>query len=806
MFKRKFFNKRFLYPLLLITAVTFYFFWTCLPNPLFNTPVSTVLLDRKGNLLGACIAGDGQWRFPYDQHVSEKFSKAIVQFEDRRFYHHPGVDVLALGRAIIQNVQSGSVKSGGSTLTMQVIRLSRNGKPRTVWQKMIEIVEALRLNLKYSKNEVLALYASQAPFGSNVVGLDAAAWRYFGKSQDQLSWGETATLAVLPNSPSLIHPGKNSDLLKQKRDRLLDRLLISGSIDSMTCSLAKAEPLPDRPLRLPQYAPHLLTRMNLENQKNKSDDHALIKSTLDKELQIRVTDIVTKYHEDLEGNGINNAAALVADVETGNVLAYVGNISEPGHPEFESDVDVITAPRSTGSVLKPFLFSAMLSEGDILPATLVPDIPTQIAGYSPENFNKEYDGAVPAKRALERSLNIPAVRMLRSYGIDKFNYLLKKTGMTTLNQPADHYGLSIILGGSEGTMWDIAGMYASMARTLNHYRAYDGQYDKNDFHPLQYTDQKKKKEVDLMKLDATGILSAASIWCTFNAMEEVNRPDMESNWRQFYSSQRIAWKTGTSFGFRDGWAIGCTKEYVVAVWVGNADGEGRPGLTGIATAAPILFDIFKQLKTSSWFEQPYDEMEKIAVCHESGYRASEICEEKDSMWVPIAGLKTAPCPYHQMIHLDASGKWRVSSECESTSNMIHESWFVLPPAQEWYYKSKNHRYKVLPPFRNDCIAANKTPVMEFIYPKKSTQIYVPVELDGTTGKAVFEVAHRNANEIIYWNLDDEYIGSTKGFHQMALSPVPGKHLLTLIDQQGERLEEYFEVLKKDAPTQLAGMR
>lgn len=797
--KRKFFSKKFLSFLLLVTGIALYFFWTCLPNPLFDTPVSTVLLDRKGNLLGALIAQDGQWRFPYDQNVSDKFAKAIVQFEDKRFYHHPGVDPLALGRAAVQNLKSQSVKSGGSTLSMQVIRLSRNGKPRTVWQKMIEIVLALRLELKYSKNEILALYASQAPFGSNVVGLDAAAWRYYGKNQDQLSWGETVALAVLPNSPSLIHPGKNSELLKQKRNRLLDRLLVAGSIDSTTCELAKAEPLPDKPIRLPQYAPHLLTRINRNNQKNESEEHAVIKSTLDKDLQIRVTDIVARYHEELKGNGINNAAALVADVETGNVLAYVGNISEPGNPEFESDVDVITAPRSTGSILKPFLFSAMLSEGEILPNTLVPDIPTQIAGYSPENFNNDYDGAVPAKRALEKSLNIPAVRMLRSYGIEKFNYLLKKEGMTTLSQPADHYGLSIILGGSEGTMWDIAGMYASMARTLNHFLGYSGRYDKNDFHPLQYVpvSEKKKKKVDLMKLDEAGILSASSIWCTFNAMEEVNRPDMESNWRQFSSSQRIAWKTGTSFGFRDGWAIGCTKDFVVAVWVGNADGEGRPGLTGIATAAPVMFDIFKLLKPSAWFAPPYDEMEKIEVCSKSGYRAIDICEEKDSMWVPVAGLRTPPCPYHQMIHLDASGKWRVSSECESPSGMIHRSWFVLPPAQEWYYKSKNHHYRVLPPYRSDCIAMNKSPMMEFIYPKKSTQIYVPVELDGNVGKAIFEVAHRSSNAVIYWNLDDEYIGSTKGFHEMELSPEPGKHLLTLIDQQGDRLEQYFDVLKKD---------
>ena len=246
-------------------AIAFYFFWTCLPSPLFITPTSTVLEDRNGELLGALIAQDGQWRFPYNKNVTEKFKKAIVRFEDKRFYHHPGFDVIAIARAAWQNLHSRKVKSGGSTLSMQVIRLSRKGKERSIWQKIIEAIMALRLELGYSKEEILCLYASQAPFGNNVVGLDAAAWRYFGKNAELLSWGQTATLAVLPNSPSLVHLGKNRDVLLNKRNRLLDNLSEAGEIDSTTCELAKAEPLPGKPLALPQYAPHLLARTYLEN-------------------------------------------------------------------------------------------------------------------------------------------------------------------------------------------------------------------------------------------------------------------------------------------------------------------------------------------------------------------------------------------------------------------------------------------------------------------------------------------------------------------------------------------------------------
>ncbi|HWB62942.1 MAG TPA: penicillin-binding protein 1C, partial [Chitinophagales bacterium] len=741
--------------LLLPLVIGLIIFWRCLPHPLFTDSTSAVLLDRHGSLLDAQVAADGQWRFPYNPQVPQKFKQAIIHFEDKRFYAHPGVDPVALLRAIYTQLGHSKIKSGGSTLTMQVIRLARNGQPRTITEKLIEIIMALRLECSYSKNAILALYASHAPFGSNVVGLDAAAWRYFGKSPANLSWGEAATLAVLPNSPALVNPGKNRVILKAKRDKLLIKLREAKVIDSVTCMLAQAEPLPGKPVPLPQYAPHLLTRLYNENFRNNRERPTIETSTLDKNLQLQVNDIVLRHNRELQGNNINNAAALVADVETGEVLAYVGNVYTPNHPVDGADVDVITAPRSYGSVLKPVLFSAMLTGGDLLPSTLVPDIPTQIAGYSPQNFNREYDGAVPARRALERSLNVPAVRMLRHYGIEKFNYLLKQLGITTLNQPAGYYGLSIILGGAEGNMWDIAGVYADMARTLNHFTANKATYNGADIHPLYYTfsqEKGNKKSVDKSSL-MPGLINAASIWCTFNAMEEVNRPDMETNWKEFSSSLRVAWKTGTSFGFRDGWAVGCTPRYVVIVWVGNATGEGRPGLVGVATAAPIMFDIFKLLKSSPWFAQPYSEMKQIDVCAKSGYRALGICESTQSIWVPFTGLKTPPCPYHQIIHLDPTGQWRVNSDCAPPSQMQHVSWFVLPPAEEWYYKSKKPGYRVLPPFKPGCTDLNKQSVMEFIYPKKSTQLYIPVELDGKTGKAVFEVAHRSPDAILYWSLD-----------------------------------------------------
>lgn len=779
------FSKTELFLILIALGLSIGFLF-CLPNPLFKSHTSTVLEDKHGNLLAAQIADDGQWRFPVNATTPDKFKLSIIQFEDRGFYKHTGFDAAAFIRAAIQNIKAKKIVSGGSTISMQVIRLSRKGKQRTFYEKIIEIILACRLELTHSKEEILALYAGNAPFGSNVVGIDAASWRYFGRGADKLSWAESATLAVLPNAPSLIYPGKNQERLLAKRNRLLDQLQNAGIIDSETCNLSKVEPLPGKPHPIPQIAPHLLQRCNKEGFSGQR-----VRSTIDIHLQERINDVIENHHKILRSNEIHNACAIVLDVQTGNVLAYVGNTNNKDKPEFNGDVDVINAPRSTGSILKPFLFASMLNDGDLLSGTLIPDIPTQIAGYAPQNYNTTFDGAVPAKRALARSLNIPAVRMLQNYGIEKFNYNLKKIGITTLNYSPDHYGLSIILGGSEAKLWDLTGIYASMARTLNNYTVYGGKYNKWDYHPPVYTQQENNKK----DLSASSYFDAASIYLTFDAMVEVSRPDEDAGWRQYTSANKVAWKTGTSFGFRDGWAIGITPKYVVGVWVGNADGEGRPGLTGIQTAAPILFDVFNLLKSSKWFEKPYDEMERIRVCQLSGCRASEICEPVDTVWIQKNGLRSEPCTYHKMIHLDASEKYRVTSNCEPVDQMKHVSWFVLPPAMEWYFKSKNPSYKELPPYRPDC-EIQGLGAMEIIYPKKFSKIYVPVELDGTMGKTIFQVAHRKSSSIIYWHIDGKYMGSTQNIHQLGLNPDEGTHTLTLVDEEGESISEQFEIVSK----------
>ena len=772
-------------------------FGFCLPDPLFQSPTSYVIEDAQGELLGATIAADGQWRFPYNENVPEKFRQCIISFEDSRFNYHPGIDPLAVLRAIKQNIQSAQTVSGGSTITMQVIRLSRN-KNRNIFQKLIESILAVRLEIARSKKSILALYASHAPFGSNVVGLDAAAWRYYGRGPDKLSWGETAALAVLPNAPSLVHPGKNRESLLKKRNRLLDKLQEEKKIDSTTCLLAKLEPLPEAPKPLPQLSPHLLQRFK---QEAAPGDYTRVKTTINRNLQNTVSQILEQHHRFLKGNGINNACALVLDVATGKTLAYVGNVYHPEYPELQSSVDIITSRRSPGSALKPILYAGMLTDGILLPHTLVPDIPTQIGGYTPQNFDRDYDGAVPASIALSRSLNVPAVRMLRDYKYPRFYDLLKKTGITTLSQPADHYGLSLILGGCEVTPWDMAGLYAGMARALNHAKKNNGKVLAKDFHTPYYLagarQQSSSPTVRATQSASFNFVDPVSIWYMFQAMEEVMRPGEEGLWKQFSSAQRVAWKTGTSFGFRDAWAIGVTPRFAIAVWAGNGSGEGRPGLIGVQAAAPILFDIVRALPASPWFTEPAFQFTNIAVCRQTGFRANTDCTDVDTLKASPNGVNALLCPYHTIIHLSADQQYRVTENCTAPSSMVHKSWLVLPPAIEWYYKRKHFDYLPLPPYKPGCYVWEARKPMALIYPEPNAKIYVPLEITGQKGRTVFTAAHQKPEAKIFWHLDDAYTGTTVHTHQMALDPKPGTHFITIVDETGERITRRFVILEKD---------
>lgn len=745
----------------------------CLPKTLFEDSTSTVLMDRNGQLLGAHIADDEQWRFPESKIVPSKFKACIIEFEDRSFYKHWGVSPSGVGRAMWQNISSGRRVSGGSTLTMQLVRLMRKNPPRTYSEKVYEMILATRIEIRYSKDEILRLYASHAPFGNNVVGLEAASWRFFGRKASELSWAESATLAVLPNAPGLIYPGKNHDVLRKKRNRLLRRLLNIGKISRSEYKMALLEELPEKPHPLPSLAPHLLQKFIAEGKKGQ-----IIRTNVDSKLQKKSVFLLENHAQILRENGIFNVAVMVTSVETGEVLVYIGNSVESGR-EHANQVNCIDAPRSTGSILKPLLYGKSLESGVIAPSMLLRDVPSRFGNFSPKNFAGTFEGLIPADEALSRSLNIPMVHLLRQYGLTKFHQNLQRFGFRTVRRSASHYGLSLILGGAEVNMFELNEVYTRMAQQLK--------YGQGTSLKLLEGQEFKAREFPMDR---------GSIYTTFDAMLEVRRPDEDNNWHLFSSSKKIAWKTGTSYGFRDAWAVGVTPDYVVSVWVGNADGEGRPGLTGVQAAAPLLFDIFQELPTKTeWFDRPESEMTEVSVCAVSGHRPSEFCEERKTEWWPKGVLQTIACPYHQRIHLNSTGE-RVNSSCASPADMNHTNWFVISPDVEVYYEKYNPLYKPLPPFLSICDGANSPDALSILYPEPNQQIYLPVGLDGERQSVVFRASHSNRNAVLFWHLDGVFVQQTSEFHEIVVHPEVGKHLLTIYDTEGAKQSVSVEIVSE----------
>lgn len=763
-----------------------------LPKSLTQTPYATMLLARDGSLLGGSIATDQQWRFAPVTSLPEKYKESLLLFEDQYFYQHPGINPFALVRALRGNYAAGKVTGGGSTLSMQLARLLRQADyqsnklampSRSLPSKIIEAARALQLEWRFSKDELLIHYASHAPFGGNIVGLRAAAWRYFERAPENLSWAESALLAVLPNSPALIHPGRQRDRLLQKRNRLLTRLYQQGYFSTLDLQLALLEPLPERPASLPQTAPHLLATL-----KKMHSDTAVFETSIDPSLQYLLNQIAARHGARLANEGAHNLALLLIDHETMETLAYVGNQPWDKSARFAPELDLIQRPRSTGSILKPLLYGLMLQSGELAPTSLIPDIPSQFGGYSPRNYDRQFRGAVPAQFALAHSLNIPSVYMLRDYGIARLQKQLQALGMSTLFRPADDYGLTLILGGAEGTLWDLTGIYARLAAS-----ARDGDLAQAPVSLLK----KINTDADDTKNYIAPVIKQGAAWMTLQALIDVARPGYDNYWRDFSGSQTIAWKTGTSYGLRDAWAIGSNGRYTLGVWVGNAGGEPATFLSGQSSAAPVLFDVFDALPKVNWFTKPTQALKTISVCVDDGYLAGGQCEPVD-IEIPRTSHFAKVTPYHRRIHLDNNEQFRVHSQCNAVSDMKSKQWFVLPPVQEFYWRQHHSDYKPLPPWRDDCLGnlhqLDDDLPLELIYPQTQSRIYIPMDLEGKRSRVILKAVHRDPAARLHWHLDDEFIGTTEIFHEREAALEPGLHRLLILDQQGYRLQRRFRVI------------
>ena len=731
---------------------------------------SVVVRDRDGAVLRAFLNEEEQWCFPPNDtaKVPYKLEKAVLHYEDKYFRWHPGINPYAIARAIKLNWQSEKIESGASTITMQVARLGR-GSRRSYWNKFVEVFRSFRIEAQYSKDEILSMYLDHAPFGGNIIGYRAASQKYFLKEPEQLSWAEAATFAVLPNAPGLISPDKNPSALLRKRNDLLEELYEGGLMDTTTYNLALSEPLPSGSFPFEQHAHHLTERLGDYDEKE-------LRTTLDLEIQYECEDLVRNYSYEMNIRGVENASVIVLDTKTGAVLAYVGS---QDYYDFEKNgmVDGVIAPRSSGSLLKPFLYALSIDEGLIHPNTVIKDIPTYYGAYSPKNASKDYDGLVPAKEALIRSLNIPAVRLLNSYGVYSFYEFLNDAGLTTLFRSAEEYGLPLIIGGAEVNLLEMAMLYQGLAN--------NGRFTYPYF--LQ-TDQSNSSKQ---------LISDGACYQVLEMIKKLQRPGLESYWEEFAGARSLAWKTGTSYGHKDAWAVGVNPEYTIAVWLGNFDGTGNNSLVGTTAAGPLLFQVLERIsgENRSWFKKHDEDFRSLRLCKSSGFLASEHCFAIDTLDFPINARALKLCPYHVSVEVDSAGKEMVCSHCWKKGH-YSKSFLKYPSDVVLQLSKKGRVQEVVPHHNQSCSVGEDLSSIEFVYPVDSALIWIPRDFDGKFQRIIAEVAIERKEERVFWYCDNRYLGVTKKNHNLALDLKPGKHRLIARSEGGTESTSTFYVLKK----------
>jgi len=775
------------YKILLILTITI-LAWLVWPmgSSLDDQPTSFILFDKNEELLGARIAEDGQWRFPRMEKVPSRFSKALLQFEDKNFYSHIGVDISSVVRASYQNIKEQRVVSGASTLTMQLMRLHYPKAPRSILQKIKETAFAIRYELFYSKDHILLDYCTHAPFGGNVVGFETASWRYFDKAPEALTWAEASTLAVLPNAPGLIHPGRNRNALIAKRDRLLTQLLNNQIIDSIEYEISLAEPLISRPGQLPDLAPHLLEHVRRGNKERYT-------SSLDKNLQQIIRSIIRDHQTINAQKNIQNAAVIVVDNKTQQVISYHGNTEGIDNEKYN---DMIQRPRSTGSILKPLLYALAIEDELIAPQQLAEDIPISINGFSPKNYNHQHYGAVPYDKVIAKSLNVPSVNLLREYNVDRFLLDLRSLGFTSFDNSADYYGLTLILGGGEVNLWELSQAYSYLAKSLTTYTSESSRYDINLRPSISISNG--ILETSVKYVEDPALLSASAIWHMLEAMLDVERPNADGQWEKFSSSKRIHWKTGTSYGNRDAWAVGVTPQYTVGIWVGNSDGEGQRDIIGVKAAGTLLFDVYNALDVTEVFEIPYDDMVTLPICKVSGHIASEYCSHSEERHVSYHTQLTEICPYHIPVIVNAESGLLAYQDCADTYNITDTSWFVLAPHVASYYKQYHPSYIPLPLFDDACNEYNdRTDQMVFIYPKENSSFFLPKDMDGEREMCVLKASHKDAESKIYWHINGSFHKMTEDIHEVALDLIAGEYLVTIQDDTGMKQSRRVEIIAED---------
>lgn len=741
--------------------------WRLPLPPGLERPHATLVLDEDGQWLRAFASPDQSrtWRIPVrGEELPEDLIAAVLAFEDRRFFLHPGIDPVAVLRAAYDNLRARRVVSGASTITMQVARMMER-RPRTLGAKLSEAFRALQLELRFEKRDILVHYLNLAPYGGNIEGVGAAAWFYYGRPVSKLHLDELATLAAIPNSPNRYRPDRGPEVLRQRRDDVLKRMAADGRI-----SLAAAEEAISLPIRAvrrsaPMLAPHLS-----EYLRGKSPGAAIIKSTIDAELQHRVSKLLAEHVRTLEPHGIGNAAAVVIENETGAVRAWVGSkaffdVASQGQ------VDGVLAPRSPGSTLKPFVYGLALDRGLVGLHTLLEDIPVYYRDWAPENFDGEWRGVVSVKDALAASLNIPAVRVAEALEPEGLVSLLHHAGFAGFQRGLERFGLSTVLGGCEVNLLELTNLYSSLAREGRHRRV-----------ALTVEELEAKRP-------ETAWMGPGSAFLLGEILTDVQRPELPDLWRETVSLPRVAWKTGTSYGRRDAWSVGYTRRYSIGVWVGNFDPVGVPELVGTRAAAPLFFSIVNALPgvhQDPWFTRPRA-VEEREVCALSGDVPTEACPHRVRE-LAVSNAPSRPCQHHVAVDVDDETGHRLCSRCRSGRPRHQHVSVVWPPRVASHLERGGYPVEKVPEHNPGCERglAGAGPVIH--RPLDGDEFVLREGVPEAHQQIALLASAESGSGLLHWFVDDAHFWSGPPGVPVMLDPAPGHHRLVAVDQEGRSAE------------------
>ena len=730
--------------------------------PKLNVSYSTLVTDKKGEILHAFLSTDEKWRmFVELNEISPMLRKAILAKEDKYFNYHFGVNPVSIFRAAFNNITKNRRTSGASTITMQVVRMLNPDK-RTYLNKISEILRAIQLEIFYSKDEILQLYLNLVPYGSNIEGIKSASYLYFQKSPDRLSLAEVTTLAIIPNRPTSLQLGMKNPLIVEERNKWLKRFQQAQVFDSQLINDALHEPLTVFRHDAPKDAPHLSIRL-----KKQFANNAIIHSSVSKATQIKVEQMVANYVNRTRAMNINNAAVLVINNETMQVEAYIGSAGFNDKLD-GGQVDGVQAIRSPGSALKPLLYATAFDKGIITPKNIINDVPTNFNGFEPENFDRKFNGKVSVEFALANSLNIPAVKVVKDLGKTILIEQLKKADFQTVKKHEKDLGLSIVLGGCGVTLEEMTQLYAAFAN--------DGNWQKTEMLDDKLTERKVRN---------TSIISPSATYLITEILAQIKRPDLPNNFDYTYRLPKIAWKTGTSFGRRDAWSIGYNKKYTVGVWVGNFSGEGVPELSGAEIATPLLFQLFNTLDyntSSEWFIQPKDVVSR-QVCAESGDLPSEYCSNKILDYSIKNISHTRKCTHLKKFYVNLSESMSYCMQCLPVEAYKEKLYNNLSPELISFYELKHILYEKIPLHNPNCTRFFKTDnnAPMITNPNHGSEYFLSVN-----DTHQLQLACQTANDVreVYWYINDHLLKKTSANKPVFFTPSLGKLKISCTDDKG----------------------